>query len=44
MAMTTMWSDERAELRRELKEISITALEWIAVWVAMVALVVSIIF
>lgn len=44
MAMTTMWADERAELRRELKELSITAVQWIAVWVGMMMLLIKVIF
>ena len=44
MAMITMWSDEKAELRRELTELTITAVQWIAVWVGMMALLIKIIF
>ncbi len=44
MAMTTMWADERAELRRELKELSITAMQWIAVWFGMMTLLIKVIF
>ena len=44
MAMTTMWSDERAELRRELTELTITAVQWIAVWFGMMALLIKVIF
>ena len=42
--MITMWSDEKAELRRELTELTITAVQWIAVWVGMMALLIKIIF
>ena len=44
MAMTTMWADERAELRRELTELTITAVQWIAVWVGMMMLLINVIF
>ena len=44
MAMTTMWSDERAELRRELKELTITAVQWVAVWLGMMVLLIKVIF
>lgn len=39
-----MWSDERAELRREIKETLITFSEWSAVWVAMMILLIKVIF
>lgn len=39
-----MWSDERAELRRNIKESTITFIEWLGVWAVMMALLVSIIF
>ena len=39
-----MWSDEKAELRRELKELSITAIQWIAVWLGMMMLLINVIF
>lgn len=38
-----MWADERAELRREIKETLITASEWILVWSGMMVLLFSII-
>lgn len=39
-----MWSDEREELRQAIKETLITTAEWLAVWSAMMAMLVSIIF
>ena len=44
MAMTTMWADERAELHRELKELTITAVQWVAVWLGMMMLLIKVIF
>ena len=44
MAMTTMWADEKAELRKELTELTITAVQWIAVWVGMMMLLIKVIF
>ena len=42
--MAMMWSDEKAELRRELTELTITAVQWIAVWVGMMMLLIKVIF
>lgn len=39
-----MWSDEKAELKRELKETLITAVQWVAVWVGMMTLLINVIF
>jgi hypothetical protein len=39
-----MWSSEKAELKREIKEALITASEWVAVWVGMMALLIKVIF
>lgn len=39
-----MWSDERAELYRNLKESAITAVQWIAVWFGMMAMLINVIF
>ena len=39
-----MWADERAELRQELKELTITAVQWIAVWFGMMMLLIKVIF
>lgn len=38
-----MWSDEKAELRQNIKENLITAAEWISVWIGMFALLVKVI-
>ena len=42
--MAMMWADEKAELHRELTELTITAVQWIAVWVGMMALLIKVIF
>ena len=39
-----MWSDEKEALKRELKEMLITASEWVAVWVGMMMLLINVIF
>jgi hypothetical protein len=39
-----MWSSEKAELKREIKEALITASEWVAVWVGMMMLLINVIF
>ena len=39
-----MWSDEKAELKRELKDTLITVAEWSAVWLAMMVLLIHVIF
>ena len=39
-----MWSDEKEALKRELKEMLITATEWVAVWVGMMTLLINVIF
>ena len=39
-----MWSDEKEALKKELKEMLITASEWVAVWVAMMMLLINVIF
>lgn len=39
-----MWSDEKEALKRELTETLITASQWVAVWVGMMALLINVIF
>lgn len=39
-----MWSDEKEALKKELKEMLITASEWVAVWFGMMVLIINMIF
>lgn len=36
-----MWSDERDELKRQIKESLVTGVEWLIVWAGMFALIIS---
>lgn len=38
-----MWSDEREELKKNIKENLISAAEWIFVWSAMFAILVKVV-